>query len=594
HMDVVKVCKIRKEFLLTRLLAPPFYRFTLFSHKGATIEKGLANSIFVKDDGKLNDSPRPMVCLNRLIRKKKEGIEGLDFRFNRADNIVKSGSPSFVENGWIYLGGRGQQKDSKGEEGNLILNVLTGSHDDMLEKAFGEYFHFYFNSSSAGWLILKDWSKWLNTQIPGNEDPTNPEASRIMLAFVDYGYYRGLWEIPFRHNYLFKTAISMYKARINEDINRGNAMHLFGTPALCTPTLVFGKIKRRFARTFAFYFSESARVYPLRAFTNDSSVSTFIDTEIYEWYKDVNGDDADENLIQTFMTAFNNKVKATEYQLGLSDQTPPLCGLDPEIRDWEPYITALHNICDPGGPDRPWSDVVPSNGYIDAGPESICKEDYEFKNDKEIYYNGRLRQIQPGDEYLRDRVSYRIPGEQGKPTTLSKCDFFNNHFMIEENDKKMVYLNQIISFDGDLIIDEPLEIAKGGIIICSGKIDVQAPIINPYATQIPDNPDAFGYLTLIADKGITISAGKSISGPLPQTHGFFISVNDGNGRVTVTRPLHIIGGVSSDHIDDLVKHGCIVEWGFEPAEFAGGKDISASHFYGLAMGPRDLEIITEE
>ncbi|MDD3148707.1 MAG: hypothetical protein PHD82_15540, partial [Candidatus Riflebacteria bacterium] len=42
HMDVVKVCKIRKEFLLTRLLAPPFYRFTLFSHKGATIEKGLA------------------------------------------------------------------------------------------------------------------------------------------------------------------------------------------------------------------------------------------------------------------------------------------------------------------------------------------------------------------------------------------------------------------------------------------------------------------------------------------------------------------------------------------------------------------------
>jgi hypothetical protein len=166
--------------------------------------------------------------------------------------------------------------------------------------------------------------------------------------------------------------------------------------------------------------------------------------------------------------------------------------------------------------------------------------------------------------------------------------------MIEENDKKMVYLNQIISFDGDLIIDEPLEIAKGGIIICSGKIDVQAPIINPYATQIPDNPDAFGYLTLIADKGITISAGKSISGPLPQTHGFFISVNDGNGRVTVTRPLHIIGGVSSDHIDDLVKHGCIVEWGFEPAEFAGGKDISASDFYGLAMGPRDLEIITEE
>ncbi|GAB1352020.1 hypothetical protein MASR1M12_07510 [Erysipelotrichia bacterium] len=592
HLGVSKVCRVRKEFLLTRLLAPPFYRFTLFSHRGATIDKDVANQTFVKDDGKLSNSNRPMVCLNRLIRKKKEGIEGLDFRFNRADNIVKSGTPSFVKNGWIYLGGRGQQKDSKGEDGNLILNVLTGSHDDILENAFGEYFHFYFNPNSAGWLILKDWSKWLNTNIPGNEMP--PDAGRVMLAFVDYGYYRGLWEIPFRDNYLFKTAVNMYKARINEDINRGNSMHLFGTPAMCTPTLVFGKIKRRFVRTFAFYFSESARVYPMRAFTNNSAVESFVGEEIYEWYKDLPGQTPDESFIQNFISVFNGKVKGTEYQIGLTDQTPPLCGLDPEIRDWEPYITGLHNICDPGGPDRPWADVVPKNGYIDAGPEAICKPDYEFKNDKEIYYNGNIRQLEPGDGYLKDRVSYAIPGEEGKPTHLSKSDFFNNHFIIEEKGKKMLYLNQIVSFDGDLVIDEPIEVAKGGVILCSGKVDIQAPIINPYATTTPDNPDAFGYLTIVADKGITISAGKSGSGPLPQIHGFFVSVNNGNGRVNIGKPMHIVGGIASDNIEDLVKNGCIIEWGFDPAEISGGRDMSTPDFYGLAMGPRDLEIITEE
>lgn len=597
HMGISKVCRIRKDFLLTRLLAPPFHRFTLFSHRGAMVDPKYANQTLVSDDGKLlSKSPRPMVCLNRLIRKKKEGIEGLDFRFNRADNIVKGGTASFVKNGWIYLGGRGQQKDFKGDDGNLILNVLTGSHDDMLEKAFGEYFHFYFNSSSAGWLILKDWSKWLTENMPDklNETPT-PDAGRAMMAFVDYGYYRGLWEIPFRHNYLFKTALSMYKPAVNnEDVNRGNSMHLFGTPALCTPTLVFGKVKRRFVRTFALYFSEFARVYPLRALGSTSSVNDFFSNEIYKWYNEISGSNADENFIQAFISTILSKIQFEQYINGLSDATPPLCGMDPEIRDWEPYITALHNICDPGGPDRPWSEVVPKNGYIDAGPESLCKTDYEFKNDKEIHYNGNIRQIQPSSSYLRDRVSYMIAGSPGKPTYLSKSDFFNNHFIIEEKGKKLVYLNQIICFDGDLVIDEPLEIAKGGIIICTGKIDVQAPIINPYINDIPDNPDSYGYLTLISGKEISIMTGKKGLGHLPQTHGFFISVNDGNGKVSVSSELHIVGGVSSDSIDDLVRHGCVIEWGFEPSELSGGRDISTPDFYGLAMGPRDMEIITEE
>ena len=596
HMGISKTCRMRKEFLLTRLLAPPFYRFTLFSHRGATVDATVANGLMVTDDGKLSGSKRPMVCINRFVRNKKENIEGLDFRFNRADNIVKNGVPSFVKNGWIYLGGRGSSTDASGDSGNLILNVVTGSFDDILENAFGEYFHFYFNPNSAGWLILKDWTKWFDDRIPENDD-VGADARRVMVAFVDYGNYKGLWDINFRNNPLFAKTRFYYERDGKKDaLLKGSSMHLFGTPALCTPTLVFGKIKRRYVRTFALYFSEAARVYPLRLLTRPSEFSSFISNEVYDWYKEISGSNTNEAFIDNFVAACEAGMTYTDYQIGFPSTTPPLCGLVPLVLDWEPYMSGLHNICDPGGPDLSWSQVVPENGYVDAGPETLCKTDYLFKNDNEIHFNGSITQINPGDAYLRERMSYMIPAEAGKPIYLSQCDFFQNHFVTEEGGKKLVYLNQIIGFDGDLVIDEPLEVAKGGVIVCNGSITVKEPIVNPYVTSVPDNPDAFGYLTLIGKKGITLAKGKDMKGTLPQMHGFFVSLNNGNGKVSVTpeKGLHIIGGVACDNIEDLVDKGCIIEWGFDPLEISGGKDFSTPDFYGLSMGPRDIEIITEE
>jgi hypothetical protein len=205
HQGLTKISRMRKEFLLVRLLAPPFYRFTLFSHKGATLDKNLANQTLVNDSGNLMQN-RPLVCLNRFVSKKKADVEGFDFRFNRADNIVKTidGKPSFVKSGWIYLGGRGNTTDTTGDSGNLVLNVNAGSSDDILSSKFGEYFHFYFNSKSAGWMISKDWTKWLDNHIPGNN--IDADASKVMIALVDYGYYKGLWDIQFRNKPLFATA----------------------------------------------------------------------------------------------------------------------------------------------------------------------------------------------------------------------------------------------------------------------------------------------------------------------------------------------------------------------------------------------------
>ncbi|MEW6712803.1 MAG: hypothetical protein AB1403_23500, partial [Candidatus Riflebacteria bacterium] len=91
-----------------------------------------------------------------------------------------------------------------------------------------------------------------------------------------------------------------------------------------------------------------------------------------------------------------------------------------------------------------------------------------------------------------------------------------------------------------------------------------------------------------------LGAGKSGSGPLPETHGFFICVNGNSGRVTTSSPLHIVGGVASDNIEDLVKQGCVIEWGFQPEELAGQNDMALQDFYGLTMGPRDIEIISED
>ncbi|KAF1080996.1 MAG: hypothetical protein GQF41_2810 [Candidatus Rifleibacterium amylolyticum] len=610
HLGIEKTCRIRKEFLLCNLMAPPFHRFTLFSHRGASIGthhdesmiNKLANQTFNKDDGKLDttvsDGRRPLTCINRLVRKKRERIEGLDFRFNRADNIVKDidGDPSFVKSGWIYLGGRGPSKDSKGDDGNLILNVLAGAHDDILKSAFGEYFHFYFNPNSAGWLISKDWTEWFNDKIPGN---AQGEASKLMVAFVDYGYYKGVWDIKFRDLKLFNAAKYIYeqhlqKPDIRKIIDVGNSMHLFGTPAFCTPTLVFGKIKRRYLRTFAFYFGEISRVHPIPSFTRSDDLDAFITDTIPNWFSEMSGGSADDIFFNDFISAFLTNIDYRKFQIGFPDNSPSLCGLDPEVRDWEPYMSALHNISDPGGPDRKWTDAVPDNGYVDDDPEPLCVTDYQFVNDKEIHYSGGIRDIKPDSSYLRDRVSFRIPTEAGKPLYLSKSEFFNNHFITEEDRKKLLYLNQIIAIDGDLVIDMPLEVAKGGIIIASGHITVKEPIINKYILETPDNDDAFGMLTLIGDKGITINEGRSGLGELPQTHAMFISVNGDNGKVTVTKPLHIIGGVASDDLESLVTKGCVIEWGFEPEEFGGNKDLVTPGFYGLSMGPRDIEIITEE
>lgn len=593
---------IRKEFIFARLLAPPFYRFTLFSHNGANIEDDLANSITYDDTGKVTDgNKRPLVCLNRIqTNDTKNEVNYV----GGPENVVKNrGADAYIKNGWIYLGGNGTSKDMRGDSGKLILNIVPGIGDDEYKSKFGEYFHFYYDKDSAGWLSITSWSDWLKNNVTGNG------SGICSMVFINYGLYNGLLDIQFGSKmtdyYLFKNKVaSLYKNKtgMSGNLNYGSAMHLFGTPNHCTPTIIFGQVQRRYLRCFALYYSDLKKVFPLRVVTdtnNNKSLTSLwalYSGDIYVWYLLSKGGAEQGTLGDAVRLAFLSNFYEGKVSQAFNiyyNGTGNLCGIGPKITDEEPYMMGLQNIAAPKNPELSWKDAVKAPNYCKDKPDDLCVDDYYFNgNDEEIHYTGNIQDILIDyDDYLKDRTSYTL-GE-GKEITM-KDEFIQKHFFTDDN-KKEFFLNQIIRIKGNLNIDEKLTVAKGGIIICDGEITVSAPIINKYIEGASaDDPDSFGFLTLIAKKGINIksTAGTNAS-PLPVIHGFFIA-GCGPGtdsRVRCDKPMHIIGGVAADRIDNLVKDGAIIEWGNKPGE---SSLLELKDYYGLTLGPRDIEIYTGE
>ncbi len=595
---------IRKEFIFARLLAPPFYRFTLFSHNGANIEDNIANSITYDDSGKVTEgNKRPLICLNRI--QTNDSKSEVNF-LGGPENVVKNrGSDSYIKNGWIYLGGNGTSKDMRGDSGKLILNIVPGIGDDDYKSKFGEYFHFYYDKDSAGWLSINSWSDWLKNNVAGNS------SGIVSLVFVNYGLYQGLLDIQWGKSvidgyFLFKNKVaSLYKDKtgMSGNLDCGSAIHLFGTPSHCTPTLVFGQVQRRYLRCFALYYSDLKKVFPLRVVTDTNKTGSLTSLwalysgQISVWYLLAKGGADQGALGDAVRTAFLNNFFEGKQSQAFNiyyNGTDNLCGIGPKITDEEPYMTGLQNIAAPKNPELSWKDSVKAPKYCKEKPDDLCVEDYNFTgNDEEIHYQGNIQDIIiEYDEYLKDRTSYTL-GEDGGKLSM-KDDFIQKHFFTDDN-KKEFFLNQIIRVKGDLDIDEKLVVAKGGIIICDGEINISQPILNKYIEGAsPDDPDSFGFLTLIAKKGINIksTAGTNAS-PLPVIHGFFIA-GCGPGtdsRVRCDKPMHIIGGVAADRIDNLVKDGAIIEWGNKPGE---STMLELKDYYGLTLGPRDIEIYTGE
>ena len=112
-----------------------------------------------------------------------------------------------------------------------------------------------------------------------------------------------------------------------------------------------------------------------------------------------------------------------------------------------------------------------------------------------------------------------------------------------------------------------------------------------------NDPNNFGFLTLIGRKGIKITGypGAGGEGLPPKLEAFLIAGLDKNDsterKIECEQPIRIIGGVAADDIVDLVRTGSMVIWGMEPNECT---DYSKQGFYGITLGPRDIELYTAE
>ena len=630
---------IRKEFIYARLLAAPFYRFTLFSPKGAEIVQ--ANTFVCDNDGKnLDLNHRPMVCLNRRIAHNTQSSTNF---VESPSNVVKNGD-SFVKNGWIYLGGTPKYKDTN-RDNRLMLNVSPGSDCDDLVSKFGEYFHFYYTKEDSGWLEVEDWRSLFDGLYPIEQsknfqisdiDPIPPnwnpdtDGQPIRTNVVSYGLSNSLFNIKYANIDLF-TKEKMKKIYDSmggnaNDLDYSSSMHLFGTPKRCTPTLVFGPVNRRYVKVYAIYFMNLGRVFPLPAVTSFDELASIFPNPALEY--------ENEESMPLFVKWYIGKFSEAKKAIALGDaliiggrlldplKTAPVDELDayyngfpntynddaklngpcPHVYDTEPYVTALKLL---SAPDSGDDAVLASNKFFN-NPSELCNSDYEFNDEfkiKESMYKGKLSDIRIDyDNYLKDRTTYTLtPVEDGKPVIISyddKCHpFIRDHFVLGDGEKKYVFLNQIIRINGDLEIDSSLHIGQGGIIVCDGKITINRPIYNKVIEEgvEPNDPNNFGYLTLVAKKGIVIKdLGFNKDELPPKVEAFLIAGLDTHGsdeEVYCEAPVRIIGGVAADKINSIVEKGCVVEWGMEPNE---STDYMTSDFYGLTIGPRDIELYTAE
>ncbi len=604
HLGVRKEFKIRKEFFLVRLLPAPFYRFTLFSRDGGDMQDKVANNTVVNEAGTKVGGQLPMVCVNRMLNDKK--MAAYDFSGTKYDAVKEN---NFVKNGWIYLGGTGRSTAVDNKRG-LILNIATGIGDDNFVNKFGEFFHFYYMTSSMGWVQNAYFTDRLRSL---NYDPKN----NVKFLHVDFGVYRNMPDIltP-QGNVLFRAAFRAYDIEFRKrnggnscfnssaKVWNGSSLRLYGTVKKCTPTLVFGPVMRRYVRTYALAFEskgvekffilslkqeEKFEEDVFKYFEGNTEYGT---SNIRTWIRQQIDKDYDVEVYDDFGKKFMASLGKPNF---LSYNQ-----IVPQVPDYEPYNYGLRNICDPGGVDNAWETVVGKvdQKYINTKNkcDDLLRNDYRFENDPNLHYNGLLNDIKVEPDYLKDRVTYRIPAEDGK-VSLKNNKFFQDTF-VTKDDKGVnsLFLNQIIEFEGDLHIDQDLVVEKGGIILCDGDITVDANILNSHLIEIKgSNVDNFGWLSLVSRKGNIIIKSKAgekklTGGTVPQLHAFLIARNN----VEVSSRLHIIGGVVSSNIDSLVRNGCVVQWGFHPEEVEGTKDLTCRDFYGLTVGPRVVEIIKDK
>ncbi|MBF0499392.1 MAG: hypothetical protein HQM09_04630 [Candidatus Riflebacteria bacterium] len=633
-----KTCKLTKVFYVVCLIPPPFHKFTLFATQGAASKQDIVNSLDnIDDGGQVTDmKPNntwppypPLVLWNRYTPLLAGSDKDINFTANQAlDAWMDQQTP--VKSGWIYLGGQGTTpRPGIESDRNLVLNVCAGDKSPIELNNFGEGFHYYYEANSSGWISSQEWLGWLN----GKLSATQNCAGRVMLTFVDYGFFSKMWKPPsvisFNGIPLFSKAVKTWDTAFPaEGLKYGSRLHLYGTPTKCTPTLVFGQVRRRFIRTFGFYFPEISKVYPIRAFAKgeweDDSTGNKFWPELKGYMDDKDKEKSggvakiykisgapEDALIGAMGNIMDNDLKYQAYLNGV-DPSNGLLRLIPYFYD-EPYCQGLANLCSPKDTQANFDKSLNVVSSTYGSADKLAKDDYAVPSgDTQLHYSGRLKDIKIPKNFLAQKTSYYIDND--KPE-LSKCQFLIDKGILVAGTPYKLLLNQIIRFKKPLIIDKAIDVVRGGIIICDDSIKISCTIRNPYLapnsgapfTPPYTDPNSFGFLTLITSKKIEIdnlAPDPTKDAPLtyPELHAFLIAMNGASGQISTKGPLHIKGGVALDQLDqpkdfNLLQNGGIIEWGFDPKDiddFNDPANPNYPNFFGLAMGPRDVEVVDEE
>ncbi len=607
HRNHRKHCKISKQFLLTRLFAAPFHRFTFFVSNAASIDPDKLNRIVeIHDDGTVTDAEPPLQLFNMRITGSKSLPR---VQFNPGTPPVVETADDLIQNGWVYLGGSGNSGDG------ITLKIMSGSQGKMPDddsdsnnkNKYGESFHLYYTDQSLGWRGSHVWNQWLaNHGVPSADPPV------MKICYVDYGFFRKAGnedisklkappDAPTEH-YLFEG--------FSQKITMASALHLFGTPSLCTPTLVFGKVKRTYLRIWAFLFG--GNVWPLKAYLPNEYNA--LGTCITGW---AGCNETSKTAVEKTLISGdppNPLLSHSLYYKGNPDAGLPR--LVPSTLVPRSYLESLVNLAKPHTVQA-WNSIeaLQQNPYLRDGPSKLSVPDYEFKSDENLHYTGRVNSIRADSRYfeaLKQRTSFLITQKPktGDVLAIKDCPFFQKEFIDDSvslpNGKKACYLNQIIGFESSVDINDPLLILKGGIIWSKKDIYISMPIINPqiypgvYNIKTPDN---FGWLTLVAGGNIIIrnkNFPKGETKGYPELHAFLVACNGGSGKVQIDDKIHLIGGVAVDDMGPLIEKGGVIEWGFMRGELcerfnANGKnDMTSEDFHGLSMGPMDGEYVYEQ
>jgi len=459
------------------------------------------------------------------------------------------------------------------------------------------------------------WTTWLN-----GASHLSAYPDKMKVTFINYGHFANLNRAygaaaePLKFNSipLFTVLMQMYQnANPNEKYDKGASLHLFGTPEFCTPTMVFGKVYRRYLRAFALYFPDISKVYPLRIIWPketwfDASQGTgFFTNELEPWLSRKSADYQDTPLAQAIGDTLGTDLPHTIFWNGdLGTSRSPL---RPVLEENSPYVDGLCNLRHPKEPTKSFDSCYPLIAGNYGNTTQLSTKDLMLRQGGPLHLTTGvgIDQFSLDAQYFAARTSYLIDEPKVKLSDQVKPGGFLNQVRVlaptQRNNCYPMYLNQVIRIKGDLEIDIPIEVHKGGIIICDGKIKITQKIVNPYiCPSPPTDPDHFGVLTLVSRKGIEIGALPTTSGSqFAELHAFLVAMTPSqDGKIEVNSKLHIKGGIAVDRLHEpsgrnLVEQGGIVEWGFDPQELDGDQDYQQKSFYGLAIGPRDAEIVDE-